>query len=69
MPDRQYLTRIVESGPEEPSEKELEKKQAEILKRLQSVTPDQLKEFRGRSLDADRAAEIKVSWQKTVWAK
>ena len=69
MPGRKYLTRIVESGPEEPSEKALEKKQADILKRLKSVTPDQLKAFRGRSLDADRAAELKISWQKTVWAK
>jgi hypothetical protein len=69
MPNRKYLTRIVESGAAEPSEKEMEKKQADILKRLKSVTPDQLKEFRGHSLDADRAAEIKVSWQKTVWAK
>ena len=69
MAEPKYLTRIVESGPSEPSEKELEKKQADILKRLKSVTPDQLKEFRGRSLDVDRVGEIKVSWQKTVWAK
>ena len=64
-----YQTKIVETGPAEPTPAELAKKQADLLQRLKSITPDQLAEFRGRSIDEDRAAEIKISWQKTVWAK
>jgi hypothetical protein len=62
-------TRIVESGPVEPSAEEIKRKQAEILERLRSVTPDQLEEFRGRSLDAGRAGEVKSAWEKTIWEK
>lgn len=62
-------TKIVETGPKEPTAKELEMKQAEILERLRSVTPDQLKEFQSRSVDEERAGEVKLSWQKTIWAK
>jgi hypothetical protein len=60
---------IVGEGPAEPNEEELKKKQAEILERLRSVTPDQLKEFRGKSLKAGLTGDVKEAWNKTIWAK
>lgn len=62
-------TSIVETGATEPSAAELKKKQAAILKKLSGITPDQIKDYRSSSLDADFEDEAKISWQKTVWAK
>lgn len=64
-----YQTKIVESGPEEPNAADLASKQADIFERLSKITPDQLAEFRSRSIDSGRSDEIKNMWEKTVWEK
>jgi hypothetical protein len=62
-------TKIVDSGDHEPTPEELKKRQAEILGKLRSVTPDQIEDYVNRSLDADVTGEGKEAWQKTVWRK
>ena len=68
-PKARSTVQVVASGDAEPSAKELRRKQASILKKLQSVTPDQLEAFTARSLDADFGEVITAEWQKTIWRK
>jgi hypothetical protein len=67
--DKAPAAKIIGSGAAEPSAKKLAAKQADILERLQSLTPDQLHDFQGSSLDDGRSDEIKFAWEKTIWEK
>jgi hypothetical protein len=70
MKKQASYTQVVESGPKEPSAAEVSRQQAQILERLHGLTADQLTDFQGRSLDADRVSEIgDVAWSKVIWRK
>jgi len=68
-PKARSTIQVVASGDAEPSAGALRRKQAAILKKLQSVTPDQLEAFTARSLDADLGETVLGHWQKTIWRK
>lgn len=70
MKKQTSYTQVVESGPKEPSATEVERKQAQILERLHAVTADQISDFQGRSLQADRVSDVgDIAWSKVLWRK
>ena len=62
-------TKVVESGPAEPSVEEIKRKQAEIFEKLRNVTVDQIEGFQSRALDSGMVDEVKAAWEKTIWEK
>jgi hypothetical protein len=62
------MAKLVETGAAPPTAAVLKRKQAALLKKLQSVTPDQLEKYRASSLESTADSQ-KISWQKTIWAK
>jgi hypothetical protein len=67
--DTSDAVKLVGTAPKELSSKELEKRQADLLAKLKSITPEQLASFKGASAARNISGVPKELWEKTIWEK